>query len=67
MVITRKLLPGRRYAASDVSVYPEPIEALCRIVTVMERALLRRGLRLPFGGSVIAIAVKEPLAEVTYA
>jgi len=67
MVITRKLLPGRRDAASDVSVYPEPVEALCRIVTGIERAILSRGLRLPFGGSVIAIAVKEPPAEVTYA
>lgn len=63
MVLTRKLLPAGGNATSDVTVYPAPIEALCRAVTGIERALLRRGLRLPFGGSLIAVAAKEAVAE----
>lgn len=57
MVIARKLLPSRGMA-SDVRLYPAPIEALCRAATAFERALLKKGLRLPFGGSLIAIAGK---------
>jgi SAM-dependent methyltransferase len=58
MVITRKLLASDG-AGSDVRVYPAPIEALCRAATGLERALLGRRWRLPFGGSVIAVAAKE--------
>jgi SAM-dependent methyltransferase len=58
MVLTRKLLPSGHGAASDVRLYPAPAEALCRAATGVERALLRLGLRLPFGGSLIAIAAK---------
>src|SRR5947207_7330216 len=58
MVITRKLLPDRGDNASDVKAYSAPIEALCRAATGFERALLKRGLRFPFGGSLIAIAGK---------
>src|SRR5204862_6747658 len=47
MVLTRKLIPAG--ASSDVRLYSAPIDALCRAVTGFERALLRRGLRLPFG------------------
>jgi SAM-dependent methyltransferase len=61
MVLTRKLWPEGRAAASDVRLYPAPAEALCRAATAAERALLRRRWRLPFGGSVIAVAAKEPL------
>ena len=63
MVLTRKLLRAGGNATSDVTVYPAPIEAFCRAVTEIERALLRRGLRLPFGGSLIAVAAKEAVAE----
>ena len=62
MVLTRKLLPGGG-AESDVATYPAPIELLCRAATGFERALLRRGLRLPFGGSVITVAAKRPSPE----
>ena len=62
MVITRKLLPSRRIA-SDVKLYPAPIEALCRAATAFERALLKGGLRFPFGGSLIAIAGKSAAIE----
>ena len=58
MVVSRKLLPKRRGATSDVTLYPRPIDALCRAVTRFETLLLRAGLTLPFGGSVLAIATK---------
>ena len=59
MVLTRKLVPQGKGATSDVRLYPAPVEALCRAATGFERALLRCGLRLPCGGSVIAVAAKE--------
>ena len=59
MVVTRKLVPQGKRASSDVRLYPAPVEALCRIATGFERALLRRGIRIPFGGSLIAVAAKE--------
>jgi SAM-dependent methyltransferase len=62
MVITRKLLLSRR-TASDVKLYPAPIEALCRAATAFERVLLKGGLRFPFGGSLIAIAGKSAAIE----
>ena len=59
MVATRKLLPQGRAAVSDVRLYPAPVEALCRAATAIERALLRCGIRFPFGGSLILVAAKE--------
>jgi SAM-dependent methyltransferase len=59
MVATRKLMPAGAGATSDVRAYPAPIEMLCRAATGLERAVLRAGLRFPFGGSLIAIAAKE--------
>jgi len=53
MVVTRKLSSG---SASDVKLYTRPIDILCRSATSLETALLRMGVRLPFGGSLIAIA-----------
>jgi len=63
MVLRRKLLPLLRPGpgsspVSDVRLYSRPAELLCRAATGIERGLLRRGVRLPFGGSVIAIAAK---------
>ena len=58
MVITRKLLPTCGGLTSDVKEYPRLIDLLCRVATSFETTLLRIGLRLPFGGSVIAIATK---------
>jgi SAM-dependent methyltransferase len=56
MVVTRKLSSGN---ASDVKLYTRPIDFLCRSATSVETALLRMGIRLPFGGSVIAIAQRD--------
>jgi SAM-dependent methyltransferase len=63
MVITRKLLSRNHEAGSDVNLYPTAIDVLCRFVTGIETALLRMGMRLPFGGSVIAIAAKRGAAD----
>jgi SAM-dependent methyltransferase len=58
MVITRKLIPASRDMISDVRLYPRWVDMLCREATAFETALLGRGARLPFGGSVLAVAVK---------
>jgi len=59
MIIARKLVRHGHDAVSDVRLYPRSVEIPCRVVMAAERALLQRGLRLPFGGSILAIAVKE--------
>jgi len=59
MVVTRKVLPKRGVATSDVKEYPLPIDCVCRAATTFETTLLRKGWKLPFGGSVIAIATKR--------
>jgi len=64
MIVTRKLLPAPTEAASDVKLYPPPLDAVCRALGRVEDKLLRRGLRLPFGGSLLAVAAKE---ETTHA
>lgn len=59
MAVARKVF-GRKYGiGSDVRYYPPLIDVLCRGATGIETALLRRGVRLPFGGSVLAIAAKK--------
>lgn len=58
MVIGRKLVPEHHGVVSDVKLYPRSVEMVCRAATALEAALLRRGARLPFGGSILAIAVK---------
>ena len=59
MVITRKFFPQKNAVNSDVKLYPRSVEMVCRAAMALEAALLRRGVRLPFGGSILAIAVKE--------
>jgi hypothetical protein len=58
MVLTRKLFSGNPTAASDVKLYPHVIDLLCRAATKIELAMLIAGLRFPFGGSIIAVAVR---------
>ena len=55
MLAKRKLLPDSE-ETSDVTDYPQALEALFGAALAVERALLRRGLGLPFGGSVLAVA-----------
>jgi SAM-dependent methyltransferase len=57
MVLTRALPPSG--AGSDVRLHSPAIEALCRAATGIEHAWLGRGRRLPFGGSLIAVAAKQ--------
>jgi len=63
MVLTRKLLPQSPVVSSDVRLYPAPVDALGRAATSVERALLRCGVRFPFGGSLIAVAAKRAALE----
>lgn len=57
MLLRRKLLPASD--KSDVQLYPAAIEALFRGILAFERALMRLGVNLPFGGSIIAVATKS--------
>ncbi|HWK45418.1 MAG TPA: class I SAM-dependent methyltransferase [Stellaceae bacterium] len=58
MVLRRKLL-ARTGEQSDVMPFPAPIEWLCRGVMRIEAGLIAHGFLLPFGGSVLAAAVKH--------
>ena len=58
MVLRRKLL-STKATTSDVMAYPAPVEFLFRIIVGLESLLIARGIRLPFGGSVMALAVKH--------
>jgi hypothetical protein len=62
MVLTRKLFRGNCAATSDVKLYPRVVERLCRAAMEIEGVLLGVGLRFPFGGSIIAIAVRSGAA-----
>jgi len=59
MVARRKLAGG---GASDVALLPQPLEWLLAAVAAGESRLLARlfawGLRLPFGGSILAAGVR---------
>lgn len=57
MVLRRKFL-ATAGDASDVMLYPAPVEFLFRSVMHVEQKVLERGGRLPFGGSVLVAAVK---------
>jgi SAM-dependent methyltransferase len=55
MVLRRKLWPR---GGSDVELLPAPIERLFAAILALEARLRRAGLALPFGGSILAVAVK---------
>lgn len=57
MVARRKLWPGGT-ATSDVGLAPAPVERLFTALVGLERRWLAAGGSLPFGGSVLAIAMK---------
>lgn len=56
MALTRKVLPSGR--GSDVDLPSRPVDLIGRAATALERTVLRCGLRLPFGGSVLAVGAK---------
>lgn len=57
LMVARRLL--HRRAASDVELLPVPIERLFGAILRFETALAAAGLRLPFGGSILATAIKS--------
>jgi SAM-dependent methyltransferase len=59
MVLRRKLWrQGGAAPRSEVALLPAAVERLFRAITVFEGRLLRAGHALPFGGSILAIAVR---------
>lgn len=67
LMVARRLIGGLvgglvlrsdQVTASDVSVPPEPVNWVFRQLCRIETGLIRRGLRLPFGGSIIVVARK---------
>jgi hypothetical protein len=59
MVLRRKLgWRGEGKPSSDVVLMPAPVERLFTAIVALEASLLGAGLRFPFGGSVLATAVR---------
>ncbi|HUK57598.1 MAG TPA: class I SAM-dependent methyltransferase [Stellaceae bacterium] len=58
MVMRRKILPSAPGRASDVELLPSPLERLFHGCVALEAALAACGLGLPFGGSILATAVR---------
>ncbi len=54
-----RLLPGRGAAKSDVMEYPAGLDAIFSGALAIERSLLKLGVRLPFGGSLLVTARKK--------
>ncbi|MGH6968069.1 MAG: class I SAM-dependent methyltransferase [Stellaceae bacterium] len=52
LMVARRLLPG---GGIEVGLLSAPLERLFDAVATFETALLRSGLRLPFGGSILAV------------
>jgi SAM-dependent methyltransferase len=58
LMLARRLIARGGDAASDVALLPAPIEWLFGVIVALELAMARLGARLPFGGSLLAVAVK---------
>ncbi|MBV9522825.1 MAG: methyltransferase domain-containing protein [Alphaproteobacteria bacterium] len=58
LMAARRAFWRGRTASSDVMLYPAPLEAAFRAVMRIEATLLKHGLTLPFGGSILATAIK---------
>jgi len=58
LMVLRRTVLGAAGGGSDVMRFPPPFEQLFRGIMRFENGLLRCGLRLPFGGSILASAVK---------
>ena len=58
-VMAIRRLAGGRENDSDVHPYARPVDAILGALLTCERALMRIGTRLPFGGSVLAVAAKR--------
>lgn len=60
-VLRRKIFPPSD-PASDVRLYPAPLEAMFNAMMAIEQAWLRAGARLPYGSSVLVVARKPDRA-----
>jgi ubiquinone/menaquinone biosynthesis C-methylase UbiE len=58
IMVIRRMVLGSADGTSDVKRFPGAVEAAFRGVMRFENTLLRHGVRLPFGGSILATAVK---------
>jgi SAM-dependent methyltransferase len=56
VMLLRRLVVTPSTGESDVHPYSPPVEAFFNALMACERALLGAGVRLPFGGSVLAVA-----------
>lgn len=54
LMVLRRLLPG----GGEVGLLPGPVERLFDAVAAVESGLLRSGLRLPFGGSILSVGTR---------
>ena len=56
MVVRRLFFSG---SGGDVQLLPGPVEAIFRAAVMIESRFIARGFALPFGGSVLAVGVKD--------
>lgn len=56
LMLVRRI--AHRGAKSDVALLPAAVERLFGAILWLERGLFAAGLRLPFGGSILAVAIK---------
>jgi SAM-dependent methyltransferase len=59
LMVLRRLAAGGSHETSDVIPFPAPIESAFRGIMRVENLLLRRGVRLPYGGSILATAIRS--------
>jgi SAM-dependent methyltransferase len=57
MILQRMVVAPR--GKSDVMLFPKPIDMLFRTILRVENFFIRRGVRFPCGGSILAIAMKS--------
>ena len=59
LMVLRRLTAGAARDTSDVMPFPEPLERTFRGIMRVENLLLRHGVRLPYGGSILATAIRS--------
>ena len=62
LAVRRKLLPRTR-TKSDVAAYPAPLDAIFKAIVSWDCNLIRRGIEVPFGSSVLMVAQKDGAAH----
>ncbi len=59
LMVLRRLVERGRDAGSDVRDYPRWLDTIFSAALAIERAAIRAGISLPFGGSLILVAVRN--------